>query len=268
MAEAAVRSGDIFDRDVSLIDPDPDNTRDIDSPVARADIETIALSIVARGYDADQEILVRRKRDGRWMVTDGHKRRLAYLRALELGAVLRGIPCRSEKQGTNDEDRAIIRLRAPGRRLSPLEAVVDIKRLLGWNWTKEDIAAKLGESIAWVNSCLDLAAAAPDVRQSVRDDKIAPTEALKVVRRHGPEAGTVIRKAVEHARGEGRERARPRDVAAVEKPRSEPISVCSLATAAVKAWRNSEEHLDGQRAFRVAMEALEAHLGPLARQAA
>ena len=70
----------------------------------------------------------------------------------------------------------------------------------------------------------------------------------------------VIAKATEHARSEGRERVRPRDVAAVEQPRTEKASVCSLAVAAVRAWRDgTPEDLDA------AMEALEAHLGVLVK---
>lgn len=261
----AIRSGDIFDRDINLIDPDPDNPRDVTSPVAITDIEEIAHSILTRGFDLDRAILVRKKPDGRWMVTDGHKRRIAFLRAIELGASLRGIPCRSERVGTDNEDRAIFRLRAPGREFSPLEASVDIKRLLAWGWTEKAITEKLGKQKdpGWVKRCLELAGAEPEVRQAVRDDKIAPTEALRVIRKHGANAGPVIEAAAKQARSEGRERVRPRDVNAVTKPRTEPVSLCSLAMAVVKAWEDSSDTLD----FQMAMEALKRHLGPLAKAA-
>lgn len=265
MAETAVRSGDIFDRDINLIDPDPDNPRDVTSPQAVADIEEIAYSILVRGFDLDRAILVRKKTNGRWMVTDGHKRRIAFLRALELGADLRGIPSRSERLGTDNEDRAILRLRSPGREFTPLEASVDIKRLLGWGWTEKAITEKLGKQKDpdWVRRCLDLAGAEPEVRQAVREDKIAATEAIKIVRKHGEAAPRVTQDAIEHARARGKNRATSRDIEAVTKPREVPISLCTLAMAAVAAWRDSPETLD----FQLAMEALEQHLGPLAKAA-
>src|ERR1700734_893171 len=154
-----VRTGDIFARDIYTIDPDPDNTRDVTSEIARADIEEIAAAMVARGFDAGREILIRAKPGGRWMVTDGHKRRLAFLRAIELGASMRLIPTRSEPKIFTEEDRAIIRLRTPGRELSPVEAIVDIRRLFGWNWTPEAICERLGKKKDWLKRGMDLAGA-------------------------------------------------------------------------------------------------------------
>lgn len=265
----AVRSGDIFDRDIHLIDPDPENTRDVDSPVARADIEEIARSILKRGFDLDRAILVRKQPTGRWMVTDGHKRRMGFLRAIELGAELRGIPCRSERVGTNNEDRALLRLRAPGRELSPLEASVDIKRLLAWGWKEDAIAEKLGKPPAWLTTCLTLAGAAPDVRQPVRDDKIAPTEALKVVRRHGEEAGPVIERAIAHAHARGKSRATGQDVAAVTKPREVPVSLCSLAMAVLEQWDEWGRGCDlAPEPLSIAIYNLKKHMGPLLKQEA
>lgn len=256
MPQASVRVADIFARPIELIDADPENSRDIDSPVARADIEEIAQSILSRGFDPDRAILVR-KNGERWTVTDGHKRRMATLRAIELGAEITSIPCRSEPQGTNEADRAILRLRAPGRELSPLEAAIDIKRLTAWGWTDAKIAERLGKKPDWIARCLELASAPLEVRRAVRDNQISPTEATRVVRRHGTEAGTVIKAATAHARSEGRERARPRDVEAVTKPRTEPVSLCSLAVATILAWESGDSAELG-----AALSALANRLGP------
>jgi len=238
MANDAVRVADIFARDISLIDPDPDNCRDIESPQALADIEEIALSIMTRGFDADRAILVRKTSNGRWMVTDGHKRHRATLRAIELGAEIRAIPCRSEEKGTNEQDRAILRLRQPGRELTALEAAIDIKRLMGWGWSDVKIAERLGKKPDWVGRCLELAGAPIEVRQAVRDEQISATEAIKVVRLNGAAAGEVITKAVERAHGEGRTRARPRDIEAVTKSRVEAPSLCGVAVTVVMAWES------------------------------
>lgn len=255
MAQESVRVADIFARPIELIDPDPFNSRDIDSPVAREDIEEIARSILTRGFDPDRALLVRKLPSGRWMVTDGHKRRRAVLRAIELGAKIATVPCRSEERGTNDEARAILRLRAPGRELSPLEAATDIRRLMGWGWSDAKIAAELGKKPDWIARCLDLAAAPIEVRAAVRDQQISPTEARRVVKEHGSNAGAIIARSVDHARTEGRSRARPRDIAAVMKPRTDPVSLPTLVVAMFRAHDEDE----GGRAFHDCFEALRSH---------
>lgn len=266
---AAKHSGDIFIRDIALIDPDPLNTRDMTSQVAIDDIERIAREMLVRGFDAGQEILVRSKPGGRYMVTDGHKRRLAFIRALELGASMPGIPTQSEKVGTNDEDRAIIRLRAPGRRLSPTEAVIDIKRLIGWNWSPQEIADRLGEKLFWVESCLELAETPFEVREAVRTGKVATTEALRAVHDHKENAPRVTRAAVEHAAARGSPRATGRDFRAVApKARTEAVSLCSLSMAVVIAWDNWETEVALPPNLGRAILALKQHLGPLARPVA
>lgn len=271
MAQDAVRVADIFARDIALIDPDPDNTRDIDSQRDRDDIEKIALSILHRGFDPDQAILVRKSGD-RWMVTDGHKRRRAYLRALELGALLQGIPTRSEPKGFDEEKRALYRLRRQGRELSPLEAVIDIQRLLGWGWSTKKIAERLGEKPDWVDRCLELAGAPREVREAVREEKISPTLAVNTLRQHGQKEGA---KLVAAAIEEGGGRARPRHVREVvereEKPRTEPPSLCSLATKAIltwDAWIADIEISDVDPALRAAMEAMRERIGMAAMDAA
>lgn len=257
MADQSVRSGDIFNRPVELIDPDPDNCRDIDSEVARADIEEIALSILKRGFDVDRALLVR-KVGARWIVTDGHKRRRAVLRAIELGASIKLVPCRSEAQGTDEETRALLRLRAPGRELTPLEAVIDIKRLLGWNWTKEAIAEKLGKKTDWIDRCLELAGAPLVVRDAVKAG-LAPTvgrSIARIARTTGADAGELVTKVNDHAVARGKTRATTQDFDAVVKPRTEPVSINSLAIAAVLAWEASGDPDRG-----ATMAALRDHIG-------
>lgn len=56
----------------------------------------------------------------------------------------------------------------------------------------------------------------------------------------------------------------------VNKPRDVPVSLCTLAIAAVRAWRGAAiEGMIACEDLDEAMNALEAHLGPLvAREAA
>jgi ParB-like chromosome segregation protein Spo0J len=259
MTEDSVRVGDIFARPLDLIDPDPNN-RSTETPYARAHIAEIAASMVARGFDTDRAILVRKQRNGRWMVTDGHMRLAAAFLAVEMGANIKGIPCRSEAQGTTEEDRAILRLRDPGLAPTQLEAAEDIKRLMTWGWTRAKIALKLGKSESWVASCLDIAGTTIEIRQAVTENKVATTEALKIVREHGDDAGAVIEKAHANAVARGKKTATAKDVKAVtERPapvRTDPPSLLSFAVAVVLAWEGGiTSELDG------ALDQLAGHIG-------
>lgn len=264
MPITGVNLANIVGRPINLIDPDPDNSRDMESAVTQADIEEIALSILKRGFDPDRAILVRSRPGGRYMVTDGNKRRAAFIRARELGAAIELMPTRSEEKGTDEQDRALLRLRAPGRELSPLEAAIDIKRLIGWQWSTDDIAEKLGKQPDWVRRCLDLAGASTEVRDAVRNGHIAPTEAVKAIRQHKENAGPIITAAREVAQERGKNRATARDIEKVTKPRTEAPSLCSLATAAVLAWESSGD----SATLSVAMQALRDHLGAATLDAA
>ena len=139
-----------------------------------------------------------------------------------------------------------------------LQKEAKFKRLLAKGQEVSDIAQRLSKSQGHIRNMLALVAAEPEVRQAVVAGRISATEAAKVVKANGSQAGTVIAKATEHARSEGRERARPRDVEAVTKPRTEPVSLCSLAIAVVKAWQTTT-------GLDEAVAALANHLGPLAR---
>lgn len=266
MPVTGVNLANIVGRSIDMIDADPENSRDMQSPTTLADIEEIARSILSRGFDPDRAILVRSRPGGRYMVTDGNKRRAAFLRARELGAKIELIATRSEIQGTNEETRAVLRLRAPGRELSPLEAVIDINRLLGWHWSKEKIAEQLGKNPDWIDRCLDLAAAPHEIREAVRTQEIAPTEARKLAREADPV--NALRTVREHANAAGRTRIRTRDVDAVMKPRTEGVSLCTLATIAVRAYRDWNGDPGRLREIFAAIEALETRLGPLARKEA
>jgi hypothetical protein len=93
------------------------------------------------------------------------------------------------------------------------------------------------------------------------DSPIAPTEARKMVKASADPVAT-LHKTREVTRAAGRTRIKPRDVAEVIRPRTEPVSLCSLAVAAVQAWKTGTPDQ-----FTMAMTALETHLGPLARAA-
>lgn len=235
-----------------LIDVEPGFNVRIPGPDLDEHITGLANLIQQNGFDPTQPISVSRAGD-RFVVRSGHCRFAAVQIVLDRGVRIVTVPALLEPQGTNEADRAYqIGTQNGAKLLTDLEYGVLVKRLRGYGQSDDDIMRGFGKKRPWLDRVLDLAGAAPEVHQAVARNEISATEAVKVVRRNGSEAGAVIKRAVEHGGG----RARPRDVEAVTKPRTEAVSVCSLAVAAVWAWRIGE-------GLDAAMAALETKLGPL-----
>jgi ParB/RepB/Spo0J family partition protein len=245
----------------SAIDIDPRfNVRE-DGPDLVAHIRMLADSIRDDGFMRTQPLTVRQAGD-RIVIVDGHCRFAAARLAMAEGAEIATLPCLTDVRTGNEAERTLQLITAnAGRPLAPLEQAKVVMRLHSYGWDDKVIAKKIGRTPGYVAGLLELAAAPVDVHRAVVNG-FSASEATKVIRKHGDGASGVIRAATEHARREGRDRAKPRDVAAVTKPRTEPVSLCSLAVAAVLAWDAGyvKEHAE-------AMDALRLHLGPLAKAA-
>lgn len=232
------------------------------TPELEAHIREIADSILADGFDPTQHLIIKYTGD-RVVVRDGHCRLEAVRLAVSEGAIVQRVPCDPMPGGGDEVDDSYLVLSTQTKKpLTPLEYAAQIRRLIRQGQTEPEIAARLGKPAAVIRRALDLAGAPVEVREAVAAKQISPTEAVNAVRRNGERAGTVVRAAVDHARAAGRERARPRDVREVTKPRVEPISLCSLAMAVVRTWETGEA-----RALDLAIGALAKHLGPLAKAA-
>ncbi len=233
-------SSDIWGYLPDLLDADPDNNRDVTSEAALAAIDAeITEPLIERGFDAGQELLVRPIGGGRAMVTDGHRRLVGVRRAIERGALLETIPCRHEPPGFDAAKRALVRLRPHGLERSASEAVADIQKLIGWQWDVARIAKSLGRPRSWVEDTLTIASAPEPIIQAVAAGTVAKTTAARLVRSNdGPVAAVAALDAArEHATARRSKVVRPRDVAAVTKARTEPVSICTLAQAVVREWR-------------------------------
>lgn len=237
-----------------LIDVEPGFNVRLPGPELDEHIETLAGLIEQNGFDPTQPISVSRQGD-RFVVRSGHCRLAAVRNLLDRGAQIITIPALLEPQGTNDADRAYqIGTQNGQKPLADLEYGALVKRLRGYGQTDEQILTGFGKKRAWLSRILDLAAASPDIHQAVARNEISPSEAVKVVRANGSEAGTIIREATEHARAEGRERARPRDVAAVT--RSKKPSVQSRSEKVARIYRNLPDKDVIPLALRIALDDL------------
>ncbi|MBB5875847.1 ParB N-terminal domain-containing protein [Xanthomonas sp. 3498] len=173
-------------------------------------IEQLKEYILAGGVLPPLE--VRPRPGGGVFVVEGHRRRLAYLRA---GDAIRDpsgdlwisvIPFLG-----NDVQRTSRMLSsAKGRKLAPLETARGYARLAAFNWSPEEIAQDQGVSRVHVDNMLILWRANEDVKNQVRNGTIAATAAVDLVRHRGEEAGELIASAAEAAKAAGKKRVTPR----------------------------------------------------------
>jgi len=242
----------------SLIDIDVEfNVRE-QGPDLTAHVRMLADSILTQGFMRTQPLTIRQVGD-RAVIVDGHCRFAAVQLAMNEGAEILTVPCLTDLRTGNEAERTLQLITAnAGKPLSPLEQAKVVMRLHSYGWDDKLIAKKIGRSPGYIAGLLTLAGAPQDVHQAVANGHVSATEATKAIREHGDEAGKVIKAATDHARSEGRTRARPRDVAAVSEPRTEPVSVHSLAIAAAQMFSDGEADTVG---FELAMEALCRKLG-------
>jgi ParB-like chromosome segregation protein Spo0J len=197
-----VRIQDIYEQPgFNLRDPD---AVDENGETFEEGINRFAEYIAAGGTFPPIEIRIRSE-GGVWVV-DGHRRRLAVLRAMELGAPL------ADKNGDvwihtiafegNDVDRLTrIMTSNESRKLTDLERANGYKRLAAFGLSSSDIAARVGRSRPHVEQLLILANANHDVQEMVKAGKVSATTAIELVRKEGENAGAVLGEKVAAAGG-------------------------------------------------------------------
>jgi ParB-like chromosome segregation protein Spo0J len=204
------------------------NVRD-DTPELQEHIETIARSILSRGYDTTKPLTVW-KDDAGYTLSDGHCRLRATLLAIKWGATILAVPVVCEPQATNEADRVVGMLtRNSGMNLTPLEQGKVYKRLLGFGWDEKQIMDATGKSKSHVQHIFSLMEASPETHQQVINGKVSASVVASAVREHGPaKAAKVVNRAVKSASENGKTKATARDVRAAsvgeEATKARPLS--------------------------------------------
>lgn len=191
------------------------NSRDMRDPDNQAHIDELAKSIAAIGV---QEPLTVYMDGGKPVLTDGHCRLLATLRAIETyGAEIRSVPVKTEPRGSDEKDRLLSQIiRNGGKRLSPLEQGAVYKRLLNLGWTEAEIARRTGVQQIQVSRYIDLQAAPEPVLDLVATGQVSATLALETIQERGDEqAAEVLTMAAETAKARGKKKATASTVAEV-----------------------------------------------------
>ena len=160
------------------------------------------------------------------ILIDGECRLRASLELIEEGVEIKAVPVVQES--TNDEaQRLVLALSAnTGKPLSLLEAGAAYKRLERLQWSRDEIASKLGTTRAKVNTAIEIFEAPIEVKQMVQNGSVTPALAKKAVREKGDKAAADLIQKVEKAKAAGKTTAkRERTITEVKASINEMIEI-------------------------------------------
>ncbi|MEM4986302.1 ParB N-terminal domain-containing protein [Collimonas sp. H4R21] len=188
-------------------------------PIDQEHVDSIKASIKA---GAELDALVVRVEDGRIILVDGHHRLTAILQLIAEGLEILRIDAR-QFRGNDAERIAHMLTSAQGKPLTPLEQGLQYRKLIGFGWTNQEVASKVGKSASHVSQMLTLAESNSDVQGMVARKEVAAHVALDVVKKHGSGAGKVLAGHLETARSSGKIKVTKKTVTPTEQPTPRPI---------------------------------------------
>jgi rhodanese-related sulfurtransferase len=188
-----------------------------------AHIRSTADSILANGFYPHSTLAgYVANIDGEQVVvlTDGHCRYEATGIAISEGAEVAELPIVISPKGTQLEDLTLgLITKNSGKRLSPFEEALVVKRLSAFGWDVAKIVVRTGFSASKVDGLLLLMAAPAQVRDMVHNGEVAIGEALRQLREVGSGAAAKLTAMKEDAKAKGHAKvtARNRPTASVQK---------------------------------------------------
>lgn len=155
-----------------------------------------------------------------YFITDGHRRYLATMAALERGVEIARIPFRVEGRTYNEVERICdMIIRNDGKNFTPYEhAKVFDKLSSKYGWTVAEISKKFGKSQNFVRQCLSYLTLPEEIQDSIKVGDISAGAAKVVVDKVGDveKAVEVVKEAVQVAKSKGKKTATEKDVQAKE----------------------------------------------------
>lgn len=171
------------------------NGRDFSLPENQDHVEVLAHSIAVKSVQVPLTVYLE---GGLLYLSDGESRLRAVLYAINvLNKPVLSVPVRTEQRGSNDADRIAAQLiRNSGKPFNPLEKASVVRRLMGFGWTPEKVAAEVGLRPGRISELLKLLELPEPVRQRVQQGAVAASEAVRIVREHGDAAPALVERAV------------------------------------------------------------------------
>ena len=149
-------------------------------------IEALKNSILAEGYFQDKPIAVYVDDQERIIVRDGHTRLEAVRRAIKAGAEIEALPAVVSPRGTTMVDITVGLVKNnEGKPLEPIEKAAVFKRLTGWGWDEQKIAARFDVTAGYVSDLLRLLESPDAIKELVSAGKVSAGTAIKQIKKEG-----------------------------------------------------------------------------------
>lgn len=173
-------------------------------------IRNLANSIMENGYFQEKALGGYIAMEGDTSVIyihDGHCRLAAVELAISEGAQIERLPVVVAPAGTSLEDLTVGLVQSnTGKPLSPFEVAVVCKRLTGYGWDAEKIAARLGITNIYVDSLLQIMGSPLEIREMIQSGKLSVNTALDAMRRYGSDVVAKLQEAEANANAGGKTR--------------------------------------------------------------
>lgn len=208
MKEAGAGSSDLWKVPPEALHVLPNFNARVRNAEYEAHIRDLADSMKVNGFKQDKPLSgYVAVEDGvqKIYITDGHSRLEAVNLAISEGAAIPRVPVVVAQSGASIEDLTVALVTSNnGKPLSPYETGIVCKRLMAFGWEIPEIAARLTISDQHVRNLLSLMGAPVEIRQMVMEDRIAASQAIEIIGKHGDKALEVIQGAQERAAAKGK----------------------------------------------------------------
>ncbi len=155
--------------------------------------------------------------DNQFILTAGHRRRLASLLVVKRTGNAIRVPFQLEVRGYKEESRIIDSFTSnEGKPLTPLEQAEGVQRLIKFGWTPEEIRTKIGKHKTYVSNLMLLSEAPKTVKTMISTNVISGTLAAEVLRQNKSktteELSALLRTALEKAASSGKQTIKKKDL--------------------------------------------------------
>lgn len=146
------------------------------------------------------------------------------------GADIKAVPMITKPAGTSMEDLTVALVTGnAGSPLRPFEVAAVCKRMIGYSMSEAEIARRLQITGKYARDLLYYAAAPAETRAMVESGQVVLGLAVSTLRKHGPEAISILSKGLEQAQASGKTRVTPKQVKTDSGPRvTRPVLRSSL----------------------------------------
>ncbi|MCU0431707.1 MAG: hypothetical protein MUF42_17230 [Cytophagaceae bacterium] len=154
------------------------------------------------------------EKEGKIILTDGHRRMTAVGMAMERGYEVKRVPIIIEKRALTEEERTLgFWLLNDGKPLNMLEQSEVIRRLLNFGWKLKDIVKRTGKARGYIENLVLLIEAPTLVRNYIIDGKISAHTVIQIMQALKGDAAKVIEaveEAILNAQQAGKDMATPK----------------------------------------------------------